>query len=272
MISNEIFKFFADYIYEKSGMLYLEKDFYRLETRLADMMKAFECEKVEDLYEMYKKGVTPDMNALLINVSTNNETYFLRDVKPFNALVNDAIPLIIEKYDKGPFKVWSAASSTGQEAYSILMSIDTKLPPAFFARVEIDGTDISTEALAKASEGIYNGLDVQRGLPINLLMKYFEQREDGNWNVSMKLKNKVDFKEFNLLTGTYPLKKYHVIYCRNVLIYQDKKNKNVILNKIHDALLPGGFMFLGNGESLIGMNTDFERINIGGITAYQRKF
>lgn len=271
MISQEIYKFFADYIYKKSGMLYLEKDFYRLETRLNDMVRLFEVNTVEELFQLYKGTITPDMNAVLINVSTNNETYFLRDVKPFNCLIAEAIPKLLEKYPSGPFKIWSAASSTGQEAFSILMSIDSKLPPAFFSRVEIDGTDISTEALKKAKGGIYNGLDVQRGLPINLLMKYFKQLADGNWEIAPKLKNKATFNEFNLLTGSYPKDKYHVIFIRNVLIYQDKENKNKILNYVHGALKSGGYMFLGNGESLIGMETPFERVLLGGITLYQKK-
>ena len=270
MISNEIYKFFADLIYEKSGMLYQEKDYYRLETRLTDMMKLFDVESPEALHTLFKGTITPDMNAVLLNVSTNNETYFLRDVKPFNALTLSVIPEMIKQYDSGKFKIWSCASSTGQEAFSILMTVDSKLPPAFFARLQVDGSDISAQALQKAKDGVYNGLDVQRGLPINLLMKYFEQLPDGNWKVVDKLQNKADFKEFNLLNGTYPKNYYHIIFCRNVLIYQDKENKNKILNNIYEALMPGGYMFMGSGESLIGMDTKFERSTHEGMTVYKK--
>lgn len=251
-------------------MLYAEKDYYRLETRLNDMTKLFDCKSVEDLHKLFQGPISPDMNAVLLNVSTNNETYFLRDVKPFTALTESVIPEMQQKHTSGPFRIWSCASSTGQEAFSILMAIDSKLPPAFFQRVEIEGSDISAQALAKAKEGVYNGLDVQRGLPINLLMKYFEQQDSGDWKVSEKLKSKAFFKEFNLLTGTFPNKKFHVIFCRNVLIYQDKDNKNKILNCLYNALLPGGYLFMGSGESLIGMATDYEKVLHSGITLYKR--
>ncbi len=271
-ISNIIFKYFADYIYSESGMVYEEKDYYRLETRIKELVKIFEVETANEIYEKYKTGpITPDMKAVLINISTNNETYFFRDVKPFTALTKEAIPQIIENNKAGSINIWCAACSFGQEAYSVLMSIKNKFDDDIFKRVSLDASDISTEALEKAKVGIYNGLDVQRGLPIALLMKYFSQLEDEEWQINKEMANKPHYFILNLLQNKFPLMKYHIIFCRNMLIYQNKENKNKIIHKLYDALKPGGFLFLGNGESLIGMESDFERYEMAGITVYHKK-
>lgn len=270
MISDEIYKFFADYIYKKSGMLYEPKDYYRLEARLKELVKIFEKNTVDEVYAMYKQNVTPDMNAVLINISTNNETYFYRDMKPFKTLTKFIFPQLLEKNKSGLISMWSAAASTGQEAYSMLMSIHEALGDEVLKRCQCEATDISTTALSKAIEGKYNGLDVQRGLPIKSLMTYFEQTDNDTWKINHNIHTKVRFGEFNLLTDVYRTASYHVIFCRNVLIYQDKENKNLILNNIYKSLKPGGFMVLGSGESLIGMKTDFQKVDFEGLTIYQR--
>lgn len=270
MISDEIYKFFADYIYKKSGMLYEERDFYRLEARLKELVKIFEKASVDEIYTMYRQNITPDMNAVLINISTNNETYFYRDMKPFKTLTKFIFPRLLEKNKNGIINMWSAAASTGQEAYSILMSIHETYGDDVLKRCQCEATDISTTALAKAIEGKYNGLDVQRGLPIKSLMTYFDQVDGDTWKIKHHIHTKVRFGEFNLLTDTYQSCAYHVVFCRNVLIYQDKENKNTILNNIYKSLRPGGFMILGSGESLIGMKTEFEKVDFEGLTIYRR--
>ena len=269
-VSNDIYKFFADYIYNHTGITYLEKDYYRLDSRFKDLISVFELSTVEELYALYKGSITPDMHAVLINFSTNNETYFFRDNKPFKALTSLMLPELAQKYTMGLFNIWSCAASTGQESYSILMSINDMKDKSFFPRVMIEASDISKTALDKAKKGIYNGLDVQRGLPITTLMKYFEQLPDENWEVSKELRSKIKFFEFNLLSGNFKENNYHIIFCRNVLIYQDKDNKEVILNNITKALKPGGFLVLGNGESLIGLNVNLKRVTHDGLTIYQK--
>ncbi len=270
-ISNEVYKFFADYIYNKTGINYTEKDYYRLDSRFRDLITFFELEDANQLYELYKENITPDMHAVLINISTNNETYFFRDKKPFKALIKHIIPELSKNKSIGFFNIWSAAASTGQEALSILMTLADK-NPEFYAKTKVDASDISKEALDKAKKGIYNGLDIQRGLPITTLMKHFIQMpdEENIWQVSKDLHSKINYFEFNLLNGIYNKSKYDVIYCRNVLIYQDKENKQVILEKIFEALKPGGYMILGNGESLIGMSLKFEKEMFDGLTLYRR--
>ena len=270
MIRDEVYKFFSDYIFQHSGMVYTPTDYYRLDARINELVKIFSLNTVDEVYEMYKKSITPDMKAVLINISTNNETYFFRDVKPFSVLSKQILPEIIAANPNGPLNIWSAASSTGQEAFSMLMAIQNSAIAPCFQRVNIFGSDISTEALNKAKKGLFNGLDVQRGLPIALLMKYFTQQADETWQINQDILSKVKFAEFNLLKDTYPKDTYHIIFCRNVLIYQDKDNKAVILKNLYQALKPQGYLFLGNGESLIGIDSKFERVTLDSYTIYKR--
>ncbi|OUR96375.1 hypothetical protein A9Q84_08460 [Halobacteriovorax marinus] len=269
-ISLEIYKFFADYIYNHSGMTYLEKDYYRLETRLRSLVKLFELKSVNEVFDLYQGSVTPDMHAVLINISTNNETYFFRDIVPFKILTEYLIPNIQETKAVGTINVWSAAASTGQEIYSILMSLSEKYPD-LLSKMTFEASDISCEALDKAKLGLYNGLDVQRGLPIAQLMKYFEQLSDENWQVKQEFTRKVNFFKFNLLKEEYPKAKYDIIYCRNVLIYQDMPNKQLIVNKLYASMKPGGYLVLGNGESFIGLETKLKRETFNNLTVYRRE-
>jgi chemotaxis protein methyltransferase CheR len=270
MIREEVYKFFSDYIYSNTGMVYASNEYYRLDSRINDLVKFLNAKDVEEVYKLYKTNITPDMRAILINISTNNETYFFRDVKPFSILAKSVIPEIVTRYPSGNLQIWSAASSTGQEAFSILMALMNQTSPELFSRVNLSGSDISTEALKRANSGIYNGLEVQRGLPIALLMKFFTQIENEQWKIDPKLSSKARFFEFNLLTGNYPRENYHVVFCRNVLIYQNIENKKKILESIYKSLLPGGFLFLGTGESLIGIQSEFERVSFDDGTVYRK--
>ncbi|MDD4976595.1 MAG: protein-glutamate O-methyltransferase CheR [Bacteriovorax sp.] len=239
---------------------------------MKDLVTILSVENVESVFQMYKTNITPDMKAVLINVSTNNETYFFRDVKPFKVFSTNIIPeLLVRVTGNTQLNVWSAASSSGQEAFSMLMSAQNTLGDSGSSRLSLFASDISTNALNKAKKGLYNGLDVQRGLPITFLMKHFTQVENENWQINSNILSRVKFFEFNLLKDKFPKEMYHVIFCRNVLIYQDKDNKNKILNNVYDALTDGGYMFLGNGESLIGIDTSFERVTIDGYTFYKKE-
>ncbi len=269
-VSNHIYKFFADYIYKHTGITYLEKDYYRLDSRFKDLMDFFELDSVDELYNKYKASISPDMHAVLINFSTNNETYFFRDKKPFKALTKHILPELNTKYPMGMLNIWSCASSTGQEPVSILMQLKDHAGKDF-TRVNIKASDISERALSKAKVGIYNGLDIQRGLPITLLMKHFEQEgEENSWKISSDILSKINYFSFNLLTDSFPKASYHVIFCRNVLIYQDMDNKREILKNMFDALKPGGYLLLGNGESLIGISVPFEKESYDGLTLYRK--
>jgi chemotaxis protein methyltransferase CheR len=265
-----VYKFFADYIYKHSGILYKPDDYYRLESRMQQMMQKLDLSTLDELYLTYSKEVSLDLHRMIIDTATNNETYFIRDKKPFDLLAKTLIPEIM-KNNPPTIKIWSAASSTGQEPYSILMSIDNECGPSAFDKVSMNATDISEAALEKARSGKYTPLEVQRGLPITMLMKYFEQNEDNSWTIDSRLKSKVNYSSFNLFDGAYPIMAYDIIFCRNVLIYQDMTNKELILNKICDSMKEDAYLFFGAGESLIGLNTPLEPKTINDVTVYVKK-
>lgn len=259
MIDNKIYKYFSDIVFKKTGIFYPEKDFYRLDSRINALISNFDCENAEELYKLYSQNMTPAMETLLIDLCTNNETYFFRDTKPFDALAKDIIPNILNTNPNAMINIWSCASSTGQEPLSILMSLREKCPKLKSHQLIFNASDISTKALEKARSGNYSNLEVQRGLPITLMMKYFENQDDGSWSAKSDLLSHVKYSSFNLLTDSYPLNKYDIIFCRNVLIYQDKQNKDKIMHKLYAALKPGGYLLMGAGESMIGATVDFEQ-------------
>ena len=271
--STTVYKFFADFVFNKTGISYPEKDYYRLDSRINTLMAHFECETPQQVYEKFRDNLTADMETFLVDICTNNETYFFRDEKPFKALVNDMIPQIAEQKGNNLLNIWCCASSTGQEPLSIMMSIKEAQEQDKVSKgtlISFKATDISTKALDKAKSGIYTGLDVQRGLPIQLMVKYFTNDDKGNWVAKPDILSPIQYGSFNLFSTIYPAEQYDIIFCRNVLIYQDQENKKRILENIAKTLKPGGFLILGAGESLIGTDLDLTQLSLSNALVFQK--
>lgn len=271
--SPEIYKFFADYVFKHTGIEYKEHDYYRLDSRINTLIKHYEVGDSSELYDKFKLGIDPAMHNLLVDLFTNNETYFMRDLKPFKALAKGLIPMVKEGKSLLPsINIWSCASSTGQEIYSIKMAVDSFGAPGDADLLKIDASDISADALKRAKEGSYTGLEVQRGLPAPFLLKYFDKDESNDkWNIKNTLKTNLNFFNFNLLNDKFPVAKYDIIFCRNVLIYQNQENKRKILENVYNALKPGGFLVFGAGESLIGVKLPFKHIEVEKAWFYQKE-
>jgi chemotaxis protein methyltransferase CheR len=271
-ISDEIYSFFATYVFKHTGIEYQKHDYYRLDSRIKSLIDHYKCETAEVLYKKCKAGIDQSMHNYMVDLFTNNETYFMRDIKPFKSMGKAVIPMLKELF-KNPMsiKIWSCASSTGQEIYSIQMAVDSFGDPADSKLLRIDASDISDDALRRAKEGSYSALEVQRGLPAPFLIKYFTKLPNSeNWAIKPDLKTRANFFKFNLLSGIFPVNKYHIIFCRNVLIYQNQENKRKILTDITQALKPGGILVFGAGESLIGMKLPLKHIEIEGAWFYQK--
>jgi chemotaxis protein methyltransferase CheR len=273
---KEIYDFFAKYVYDKTGILYKETDYYRLDSRLNTIRSTYEFEDDQQLLSFIKKPFSLTDEEFILNLFTNNETFFMRDLKPFKALAKSLIPEIKKLYPTDPtLSIWSCACSTGQEVYSIYMSLDSFQNIVRPQSINMEATDLSTSALAKAKSGVYTPLDVQRGLPAPFLVKYFTQHKDEkdniSWAVNPELKRWPKYSTFNLLKDIYPTNKHHIIFCRNVLIYQDQDNKRKVLENIHKALKPGGFLVFGAGESMIGMNLPFKQVEFNKAFFYQKE-
>lgn len=272
LIDNKIYEFFADYIKKSIGIEYSEKEYFRLDSRINTLIKSFQVQNAQELYAKLSQSIDKQTHDLLIDLFTNNETYFMRDIKPFKAIAKGVVPEILEKMSFGNLKIWSCASSTGQEIYSILMAIDSFGKPDYLKRIQIDASDVSDEALKKAMNAQYTELDVQRGLPAPFLIKYFTKNEENNlWKINPEIKAKANFFKFNLLEEKFPVNQYHIIFCRNVLIYQNPKNKQIILEKIYDCLKPGGYLVFGAGESLIGLDINLKQVEVENAWFYKKE-
>lgn len=194
-----------------------------------------------------------DIISEYIDLLTVNETHFLRDVKPFQILANQLIPQIIEKNSTNPndiIRIWCSACSSGQEPYSIAISLLEKQELLQDRRIEIIATDICNKALTKARTGIYNQFEVQRGIPTTLLLKYFDKVGEYDWKIKDEVKKIVYFENHNLIGNHISLGTFHAIFCRNVLIYFDEQTKKKVLRGLFSSLKNDGFLFLGATETM----------------------
>lgn len=254
------FDVYKDILKEKSGLIITEDKSYLLESRLNPIVKKWGFTSLADM-AMALSGV-PDRRLVdeIVEAMTTNETSFFRDMHPFDRFRDDVLPYVVKsRVNERRFKLWCAAASSGQEPYSLAMLI--KEAGAQFAgwNMEIVGTDISHDILAQAKEGLYSQFEVQRGLPIQLLMKYFKQ-EGEKWRVSDDLKKMITYKHFNLLDNMSAFGQLDVIFCRNVLIYFDEGDKRIILEKMEKQLKNDGFLFLGGAETVLGITDVFRPI------------
>jgi chemotaxis protein methyltransferase CheR len=267
-MNAESFAFIAGLVKSRSGLLLTADKGYMLETRLAPLLKR---EGLASLDALALKLRDPRMAGLADQVTealTTNESSFFRDGKPFDHL-SRLLPVLAAARPAGArLRLWSAACSTGQEAYSIAMIL-AELAPALGGRgAEILGTDISQEVLARARDGVFTQFEVQRGLPARLLVKHFKQ-EETRWRVAADLRAMAKFEKFNLLSDLRPLGKFDVIFCRNVLIYFDAPTKAQVLGAMAAQLAPDGVLYLGGAETVLGL-TDKVVPVAGERGAYER--
>lgn len=274
MQPNDIFQFFAKYIEKELGIIYAEFNYFQLENRLLEIGKLMGIPELNDLYLHAQKGINGQFKQLLLDLATNNETSFFRDAKVFKAIEKELLPLLLERNgpSKQPLRIWSAASSTGQEALTtaILMN-EFNLKNSMNVLFTIKGTDISERVLLKAKNGTYSQLEVQRGLPAPYMIKYFKKDDQDRWTASPQLMKNIEYAKLNLKESFVFNDKFDLILCRNVLIYQNVESKKEILKRITENLKPGGFLILGSGESLFGLSTDYDLINSDGAIVYCKK-
>jgi chemotaxis protein methyltransferase CheR len=253
------FNFYKKFLYDKSGLALSEDKTYLLVSRLTPVSKKWNHPTLEAMTRVLKSPIA-DKNMIneVIDAMTTNETLFFRDDRPFKYFKTGLVPEITKLRDtKKSLRIWSAASSTGQEPYSIAMTLLETLPAIDNWRIEILATDISDSALAQARKGEYSQFEIQRGMPIQLLMKYFKQ--DGQtWKIADKLKSMVRFENFNLLEPMDRFSTFDIIFCRNVLIYFDEPLKKKILSNLARRMAPDGYFFMGGSETVIGLCPDLK--------------
>lgn len=269
--------FFAKFIQDQTGIAYSEATFYQLQTRLENIAKQLGLAGVSEMaMQARSTGIGHRMRELLIDVSTNNETSFFRDPNVFNALAKTILPLLARQTTSRPIRIWSAASSTGQEIYSIAM-ITEELRGAFPSTMwELVATDISERVLARAESGKYSDLEVSRGLDETKKRQFFEKTNDlGDglvWQLKQSLRKLVKFQRLNLIEP-WPntLSTFDLILCRNVLIYQEIEQKKKVVDRFRSHLDPKGILILGGAESLFGLSDAFDQTQFDACIAYRLK-
>ncbi|MFO1129630.1 MAG: protein-glutamate O-methyltransferase [Rhodospirillales bacterium] len=254
------FAYLASLIHNRSGIVLPAEKAYLLENRLRPLSGEFSFGSMADLVSALKLNRDERLARRVVEVMTTNETLFFRDTKPFDLLRDVVLPQLIEARAKGrPLRIWSAACSAGQEPYSIAMTIKENAARFGAWPIEILATDLSSTVLAKARSGIYSQFEVQRGLPIRLLVRYFTQNE-AQWTIHPEIRTMVQFRQHNILEDVSSLGQFDVVFCRNVLIYFDGETKKQVLERIAHSLAPNGALFLGGTETVIGITDRFEPI------------
>jgi len=257
MMKPEDFEFISRLIKSKSGLVLSQDKTYLLESRLMPIARKRGLKDLTELIGLLRGG---DRNLVeeVVDAMTTNESFFFRDTKPFDQFRHVVLPHMIKaRASKKHLRIWCAAASSGQEPYSLAMILDEFKSQLAGWRIDIVGTDISREILTKARAGLYSQFEVQRGLPIGLLVKYFQKKED-QWQISADIRSKVQYKEFNLLEDFRPLGQFDVVYCRNVLIYFDQPTKSDVLARISALMPDDGFLFLGGAETVLGISDKFK--------------
>ncbi len=251
------------YIHDISGIFLDPSKSYLFETRLGSIAEEHGCSSYEELHLKAKREATKIIERQIIDAISTNETLFFRDTGPFELLKNKLLPEMIDlRAPSSPrlktnIKIWSAASSTGQELYSVAMTIKDLLgSQADSYNFRLLGTDISDNAVKQASYGKYNKFEIERGLPKPTLQKHFTLFGD-SWKVKDELRAMVNFRKLNLMLPFTGLGKHDIILCRNVAIYFTLQDRKKLFNKLADCLADDGFLIIGSTESLTGVCSRF---------------
>jgi len=259
ILTTDEFEFIAGFIKQRSGIALTPDKGYLLDTRLSPIAKANGMADLRELIVKLRGTPSPTIVHQVLESMTTNESMFFRDTKPFDQLSKVILPAM-KAANKKHVRIWSAASSTGQEAYSTAMVLKEEAPKYPGMTFEIVGTDLADKVVERARAGIYSQFEIQRGLPITMLMKYFTQRPNNNWEINEVIKSMVKFNTGNLLVPYNTMGRFDIIFCRNVLIYFEEKTKSDIIDRMAEILNPPGYLFLGGSESVHGLSTKFKII------------
>jgi chemotaxis protein methyltransferase CheR len=265
-IGPENYKFLQNHIYAEAGIVLGADKHYLFEARLDPIVRQLRLASIDDLCTLIRTRRDLPASRQVVEAMTTNETYFFRDPGHYDAIRNVLFPrLKEERRDTKKLRFWSAASSTGQEAYSLAMLI---LEEAFQDwNIQILGTDFSLPVVERARSGKYQQIEVNRGLPTPLLIKHF-RRSGVDWQLSDTVRRMVSFETIDLRKSMRALGPVDLVFCRNVMIYFDDQTKRKILKEIHGTLFRGGWLLLGGAETAFGSEDWFEKRTVGSATVY----
>lgn len=271
-IEPQDYEDFRKFLERSCGLVLGDNKHYLVTSRLSRLMKEFSVDSVSELLRMLRRGGNAALRERVIEAMTTNETYWFRDVFPFEILKSRVYPELARRKGNASVRIWCAACSSGQEPYSVSMATSEYLQshPGTLRDVQILGTDISAAVLDDAKEAAYDALSVARGLSLERRNRFFVQKGD-RWQVRPEIRSRVSFREFNLLDPYTALGRFDIVFCRNVLIYFSVESKKLILQRIAQVLNPGGYLFLGASESMTNYSDAFEMVRCNPGVVYRLK-
>ena len=254
------YDFLRGFLKQRSGLVLSNDKQYLIESRLMPIVRKQGLTGLSDLVQKLKAPGSESLAARVTEAMTTNESFFFRDKTPFDHFKEVMLPALLKaRATKRHIRIWCAAASTGQEPYSLAMILKEMGPQLAGWRFEIIGTDLSGEVLERAKAGVYTQFEVQRGLPIQMLLKYFAQNGD-QWTISQEIRSMVHYRTLNLLNDFSALGQFDIVYCRNVLIYFDQPTKIDVLNRTAKLTAPDGYLLLGAAETVVGLTDSFKPI------------
>ena len=265
-IHSDNYRFLQEHVYSQAGIVLEHDKHYLFESRLAPIVRQLGLGSINDLCALLQATRDQGVGRQVVEAMTTNETYFFRDPAHYEAIRTVLLPrLKDERQDTKRLRFWSAAASTGQEAYSLAMLLlgcglsDWS--------IQILGTDFSSQVLERARSGKYQQIEVNRGLPAACLVRHF-RRAGVDWELSETVRRMVRFETIDLRQSMRALGPFDLVFCRNVMIYFDAETKRSILSEIHGTLFRGGWLLLGGAETAFGMEDKFERQTVGSAIVY----
>jgi chemotaxis protein methyltransferase CheR len=273
------FNYIRDLVRSQSALTLEPGKEYLVESRLDPLARQEGFASFEQLVRTLRIGPQGELHRKVVEAMTTNETSFFRDARVFKMIANSILPaLIARRSSERTLNIWCAASSTGQEPYSLAMLLREHRPSLDAWNIRIVASDISRDVLARARAGCYTQMEINRGLPANLLVKYFMQ-QGSMWEIRPEIRRMVEFSEINLIKpwpfdfaqGKAGLSGMHLIMMRNVLIYLDVETRRAILERAGRILDPEGYLLLGGSETTTTLDGSFEPVNLDGAVCFQRR-
>lgn len=267
VLKDSTFRQLRDFIYEKSGIFIPDTKKYLIENRIIKRIQARNLNSFDeylDFVRLYSSAEEPK----LLDTVTTNETYFFRETQQLDVFVNEVVPKVLEQKKSNEMRIWSAACSTGEEPYNLVMLLREK---AMSVRIEMIGSDISNEVLESAKKAVYSSYSV-RNIPELYMKKYFKSNGQMVYELDDSIKKSVNFRNINLIDEKSMrfIRNVDVIFCRNVLIYFDDRAKQKVVSCLYDSLRPGGFFFIGFSESLHNVTRAFRPVIMNKVVVYQK--
>jgi chemotaxis protein methyltransferase CheR len=269
-LTADDFRYISDLVHRHSAIVLEPGKEYLVESRLTPVLRDEGGTSIAELVQRLQARREPALTTKVVQAMTTNETSWFRDQHPFDVFSDHLLDAIAtQRAPERSVDVWCAAASTGQEPYSLAMLLQDWLLAHPGWRARVLATDLDEDVLARARAGRYTQLEVNRGLPVQRLVRHFS-RAGTEWAIADELRRMVEFRQLNLATTFPPTTgTYDVVFCRNVLIYFDVPTKRAILGRLKAVLRPGGFLVLGGAETTLNIDDDFERVQLGRATFYR---